>query len=256
MFPELTVLQAMLGAVIVLLCSTLQAAIGFAFSLFAVPLLMMSLGLPLPYIVTIVLTASTAQRCVTIAKLHEFVGWRELYPMIGIGILALPVGLFLLRLISGQSQAVTRQCVGVLILLAMGMRLAFRMRPRKHIGRGWGLLASFLGGILNGFANIGGPPMVLWLYAHDWPRDRLRATILAWSLPMVPFQVTLLLWSFGQDILRAALLAACYLPLSFVGSFLGLSLGKRADEKQLRTIATALLILIGLYNVLQPFLQH
>ncbi|MCK5802999.1 MAG: sulfite exporter TauE/SafE family protein [Lentisphaeria bacterium] len=256
MFPELTYLQAALGAAIVLFCSLLQAAIGFGFSLFAVPLLMMSLGLPLPYIVTIALTASTAQRCVTVTKLHRSVGWRELWPMIGIGILALPAGLFLLRLISGQSQAVTRQCVGLLILLAMGMRLAFRTEPRKHIWRGWGLIASFLGGILNGFANIGGPPMVLWLYAHDWPRDRLRATILSWSLPMVPFQMTLLLWSFGEDILRSALLAACYLPLSFAGSFLGLSLGKRVDERQLRIIATALLILIGLYNVLHPFFHH
>ena len=252
MFPDVTFVQALIGGAVVVFCSSLQSAVGFGFSLFAVPLLLMTLGLPLPYIVTIAMAASTAQRCVTVAKLHSSVDWRQLRIMIVVGICALPVGLLFLRMVSGQSQTFTRQCVGALILVAMGMRLALRVKPHKHIWGGWGIIASFFGGILNGFANIGGPPMVLWLYAHDWPRDRLRATILCWSLPMVPFQLALLLHSFGGQVVRAALLAVCYMPLALGGGLLGHVLGKRVDKNQLRAVATFLLILIGLYNVLHP----
>jgi len=252
MLPDISLGQALAGALVILYCSALQASVGFGFSLFAIPLLLMTLKLPLPHIVLIAMTSSMTQRCIAVYKLRRSVGWRDLAPMIAAAILALPIGLLLLKYVSGQSRDTARQCVGALVLGAMLVRLTFRPKPRRRIHRMWDLLAGFAGGVLNGFANIGGPPLVMWLYAHDWPRERLRVTVVAWSLPLTPFQAVLIVHAFGADVLKGALLSFCYLPMTGLGSWAGLTLGKKFSVRWLRTVAASLLILIGVYNLFQP----
>lgn len=235
-------------------CSSVQSTVGFAFSLFGLPLLLL-LGLPLPETVALTTIASVLQRIFTVYSLRAHVNWRELLPMITIAALSLPLGTWLLRLLSTQSRTTAQQVIGGIIMLALLVQAVIRVAPRSRVPAGWGYLASMLSGILNGFGNIGGPPLVLWMHAHAWPNEKLRVTALAITLPLVPFQLVLLVLTFGGSVAKSIPVALTLLPLVFAGGMLGLWVGKKIHVPVLRTLAYLLLGLIAAYAMLKPYLR-
>ena len=66
--------------------------------------------------------------------------------------------------------------------------------PHTEVGA---LLAGMASGYMAGAFGMGGPPLVLWTMAHDWPAKKSRAFLWSNYLVFMPIQSCLLLWLFG-----------------------------------------------------------
>ena len=240
-------------ALIVLLGATVQTAVGFAYSLITLPLFL-QVGLTLPQAVTMSFVTSTIQRVFFIVKKRGEVNWSKLRVPIVFCVLAMPIGIYLLGIVSNESKTIVKQMVGALVFLTVVVRLTVRVKPKQRIAPGWAVLAGVCSGVLNGLANIGGPPIILWVYSHEWRKEFLHAASIAISMPVIPFQAGMLLWKFGGDLLPTMLTGLCMAPLALLGVFLGLYLNTKVNVKALRIVVMTLLIVIGVIYLLHPYI--
>jgi uncharacterized membrane protein YfcA len=244
------VLNALPAWLVILLCSFIQGVFGFAFSLFALPLLLL-MNYNLPDAVALSVISSAAQRILFIYHMREFVEWRSLKMIIFFGILGLPVGLLVLIRIAGQSQETIQQFVGGLLVLTVIIYMSLRPKPQNALAQFWGLCAAFFSGFLGGMANIGGPPFVFWVYSHNWPALQLRATTVGFAVAMIPFQFILLYLAFHFSIFDAFLVGLFSFPLVYIGTRIGIWVGHKIKVEKLRFAVFALLFVMGLYHLLE-----
>lgn len=232
--------------------SIIQSSLGFGFSLVSLPFLLAG-GFSLPEAIGFNISASAVQRIFMLKRMHAHVPWKKITPLIGIALLTLPLGWMLLRELTMLPEERIDQTFGAILLLTILLREIIRPTPREQIAAFWGYLAAAVSGIMQGLANIGGPPIIIWIYAHDWTNERLRIVLMAYSLPLVPLQVALLIWAFGIEVTQTLLAGLLLLPVIFLGNRLGLYLGGRLPVPQLRLWVTGLLVLLGLNFMLSPF---
>jgi len=246
--------QVALQGGILLFCAFIQSTVGFAFSLFSNSLLLMA-GLALPETVMLSLLGSAFQRLLMTSSLRQHVAWREILPLSAVSLLTLPLGVSLLWLCSKQSLAFAKICLGSLLLVVLLVQWFAKVPPRERVARGWGWLAAASSGVLGGFANIGGPPLVLWIHAHDWAAEKIRVSLPAMTMVLVPVQLVLMLGTFGTAVLPSARQALVVAPAIVVGTGVGLTVGKRLSQAQLRTVAFVLLLVTCLACILEPVLR-
>ncbi len=241
----------LLQAGILLFCSFVQSAVGFAFSLFSNALLLQA-GLALPETVVLSTLASTLQRLLMTIRLHLHVVWRHTLPMSGICLLTLPLGILILKLLSRQSLPTVKAGVGMLILAILLVQAAWKVRPQERLHRGWGILAAATSGLLTGLANIGGPPLLLWVHAHDWPNERTRVTVMAITTVLVPMQMLLMFGTFGSTVFPSASQFLMLIPAVALGTAAGMAAGRRLSKPRLRLAALGLLAIVCLVSILEP----
>lgn len=249
----LTVSQLLPVGIVMMLAAAIQSAVGFAFTLFAVPILL-SAGLSLPQSIALVFIHSLFQRIHMCAHLGRDVKWRKVLPLAPAALIGLPVGLRLLTLTLGLDHSYIKATVGAVILALVIIRLSVHVEPREHIHWAWGQLAGLSSRILRGLLNAGGPPMVLWAYAHKWTNPQLRVSAPAVSLVSVPPQAALLWIKFGEGFPVVCGQSLLLVPITLLGGWVGVNLGHRIPPERLRPIAYALLAVIGLKSVLAPWL--
>lgn len=240
---------------IMLFCSFVQSAVGFAFSLFSNALLLLLTDIALPDVVMLSILASTLQRLMMTVRMRKHVDWHQTLPMSGISLLALPAGIYLLKLCSQQNVATIKVSVGVLILLILAIQTLWKIQPRQRLSSGWGVLAALVSGVMGGLANIGGPPLVLWVHAHDWPNEKTRVTLMAITTVLVPVQIVLMILIFKRNLIPSVWQIAVLLPSVFTGTVLGMAIGHRLSKSRLRIIALSLLTLISFICILEPMLK-
>ncbi len=241
---------ALQGAIL-LFCAFVQSAVGFAFSLFSTSLLLLA-GLALPETVMLSTLASTLQRLLMTSRLWRHVDWHVTLPLSGVCLVTLPIGILLLRFCARQNIGEVKMGMGVLVLAVLALQTAWRVRPRQVLNRSWGVLAAAASGVLTGLANIGGPPLLLWVHAHDWPNEKTRVTPMAITTILVPVQVALILTAFGWQVFPSAVQAVTLVPAVVIGTWGGIAAGGRLSKPRLRAVAFSLLALICLVSIVGP----
>ena len=146
-------------------CALVQGAAGFAFSLFAVPLLLLA-GYDFPNAVAITFLASLLPRFIMIVQLWRSIQWRSLLVPALFMFLLLPLGVLALRMLGSSGAEVVKRAIGWFVLSVLLVRHLVKITPKDRIPWGWGALAGGLSGFLQGLSNVGGPPIVLWAMAH------------------------------------------------------------------------------------------
>lgn len=241
---------AKIASVMILGC-IIQGSAGFGFGLFALPILLF-LDFPLPEAVMIVIVGSAMQKISAVAYLRRSVDWKEILPYMLLGLAALPLGVYLMVQVSFLDQAAIKQIIGSCIVILLLLQRQGVISARETVHRFWGYLAGFFSGLLNGLANIGGPPLVLWILAHRWTNEKMRVTALAFSLVFVPFQILLLMLAFGSPILQPLVKTFLVTPVILLGSWVGLKIGAKISREHLRIYMQSLLFLIALAAVIGP----
>lgn len=237
---------------LIVFCSIgIQAMIGFGNALIATPLLL-SLEMPLTDIVVITTVTSAFQRLIFGYQMRQFAQIKKFTPVVIALFFGVPIGIYILGIVSEENQAEVKQVIGVLILLTVFIQLSVKIKPRKSINRIWGYLAGLFAGILNGFANIGGPPLIIWVYSHNWMKEQLRAAPLLLSIPMIPLQLGLLFYYFDIAI-EVFLFALLLFPVALFANQMGQIVGKKFNMMTLRKIVITSLGGIGFYYVFQPY---
>jgi uncharacterized protein len=252
-FMELSVWQYAAVSLILFAGSIVQGAVGFAAGLFGIPLLVLT-GIPFPDAVAISLAASAPQNIIPAWLLRREIDFsRALRPVL-IRIALLPLGVFALDLVSRQSETLASQVVGAVVLAIVAVQRGFSAKPCEHLHPAWEWTAFSLSGFLLGFCGMGGPPMVLWVLAHDWPMNRARAFLFFLAATSVVPQAVFLWLRFGTTASQAMLLGAAATPAVLAGLWCGLYLGRLAPDRALRRISIGLLILVALSAMVKPYL--
>lgn len=229
----------------------IQAMIGFGNALIATPLLL-SAGLPLTDIVALTTTTSIAQRLIFGYQMKQYALVKLYMPVILTIFVGLPIGIYILGVISGESQEIVKQAIGILILITVVIQLTVKIKPKEQVANFWSYLTGLSSGILGGFANIGGPPLVIWVYAHNWSKEQLRAAPLLLSIPMIPLQLALLYFNFDIS-LKILLFGLLLTPAILLANQLGQRIGRKFNMQTLRIMVIASLGMIGIYYVVQPY---
>jgi len=235
--------------------SVVQGAVGFAAGLFGIPLLMLT-GVSFPDAVAISLVAAAPQNIIPAWQLrHEIDYRRALRPML-IRYALLPLGVCVLWLVGHGSKDAASQIVGVIVLLVVAAQRALHVSPQERLHIGWEWLAFGLGGFLLGFCGMGGPPMVLWVLAHDWSMNRARAFLFyIFATGLIP-QAVLLWLFFGTEVVDAMLLSAAALPVVLLGLWCGLILSRQIPDQLLKRASVVVLVLIAIGAISMPYLKR
>lgn len=243
---------ALIG-LIIFLAGAAQSAVGFGYALFATPLLVW-LGLPLQNVVTMVATCSMLQSMLGAYQLRSAVPWRPVWTATWLRVGFVVLGLTLLKRLAGLHIEQIRLSIGVILCLLVAMQLILRPRPAASLHWGWALLAFTGSGLLAGVCGMGGPPLVLWVMAHDWPPEKTRGFLFGAFATSIPPQLFFLSLTFGPAILWSAALGVALLPLVYLGSRVGLPLGSRMNRDKLRAVAYVILAAIGLSAIIPALL--
>ena len=238
---------------ILFICSTIQGAVGFAFNIFAIPLLIWS-GLSLPVSITITSIPIFMQSLTSSYKLKEYIKWKEVAIGSILRYLGLPLGIFLLTLINGFNKDDIKQIVGIVILLIIVLQYFFKTGSVDKVGFLWTFIAFFSSGIFLGMISMGGPPVILWVMAHKWDALRIRAFLSALFFIASPFLLFLLYYTFGHELLKYFIVGLSFTPIVVIGTLIGVKLGNYLNHIVLKKIIIFLLITTSLVSVLSPYL--
>ncbi len=249
----MTTLQIIeVSAALVFACA-LQGAVGFGAGLFAIPLMVWA-GVGLPESIAVTLGGVMVQTAWNLYRYRDHVSLRDTLPLFYLRVLTLPVGIVLLGVLVSFGQARVKQAIGGMLLLVLVLQWAMKVKPRDHVGWGWTVLAGCASGLTAGLVGMGGPPVVLWVMAHDWPAKKARAFLWATFLMLSPVNTVLLVWKFGGGIWGPVLLGLCLAPLVVLGSEAGMRAGGLMSRQRLRAAAFGLLLLLALASLLGPML--
>jgi uncharacterized membrane protein YfcA len=233
--------------------SFVQGAVGFAAGLFGIPLLVMA-GVSFPDAVAMSLIAAAPQNIIPAWQLRHDIDFRRaLRPML-IRYALMPVGVFVLWLVGRESKDSASQLVGVLVIIIVAVQQLFHVHPQPRLHPAWEWLAFGMGGFLLGLCGMGGPAMVLWVLAHDWPMNRAKAFLYYIFATGLPVQALLLWLFFGMEMVNAMVLSAAAFPSVLLGLWCGLYVARLVPDRMLRRLCVAVLILIGASAILTPYL--
>lgn len=248
--------QLLIAVAVVMFAAGVQSAVGFGAGMIIVPVLIW-VGLPIEHALALMSGAVFAQLSVKLWTYRREVPWQEvLWPMGAARLLGYAPGFALLWLLANQDTSVVKQSVGAMVLLALGLQLGLRVKPRKRLAQGWAWLAGTSGGMTAGAVGMGGPPLVLWVVAHDWPNKKARLYLWASFWILMPLQLTVLVILFEPiEQLKLICVGLATLPVALVGMSCGLWVGHRIPKRELRGAMIVLLLILGLTSLLGPMLE-
>jgi uncharacterized protein len=209
--------QMMLVSVALISACALQGAVGFGAGLFAIPLMVWA-GVGLPAAIAVTLGGVVVQTGWNLYRYRGFVRFRDTLPLFFLRVLTLPVGVGLLGVLVTFGQVRVKQAIGVMLLLVLGFQWVLKVKPRERVCWCWTVLAGCASGLTAGLVGMGGPPVVLWVMAHDWPAKKSRAFLWATFLMLSPVNALLLVYEFGGEMWWWMLLGLSLAPLVVVGS--------------------------------------
>lgn len=242
---EFDISQILLIGFAIFASSIVQGAIGFAVALIAVPLFLKA-GLTLPQSVFVVLFCALVQNLVGLRRTWSEIEVKSLIKPASFRIALIPIGFLLMSWFDSFDKHELARIFGGVLLLVLILQISLRIRPRNKVHWGWTATAMASSGIAQGAIGTPGPPIAFWVMAHDWSSNRSRGTLFfLFTTGAIPHCLLLMSAYHFSSTLVALKIAAIGLPVSFLGSMIGLKLGERCEKKRLRKIAFATLAILA-----------
>jgi uncharacterized membrane protein YfcA len=222
------------------LAGFLQGLSGFGFGLIAMALLPMVLDLAdTQAVVTVVSLVVCTANAVTLWRHFLWTGTAVLLISVGVGV---PIGFALLTQLPADT---VRRWLGGALCFMVGFEASFGGRAWRYPA--WTQpLVGLAGGALAGAFNIGGPPLVAYLYSQPWSKQRIAATLsvlfvgcglVRLSLLAQANELTPIAW-------RAAVWSVAPMTLALLA---GNRLLDRIPQRALRFAVYAVLLALGVY---------
>ena len=160
--------------------------------------------------------------------------------------IGIPVGFFGLRMLDGEY--IIRILGLVLIAITLAEFLQYRIK-RLTIPEKSGTAFGFLGGVLAGSFNVGGPPLVVYAYSRGWAKVTSVAVLQTAFLAGGVIRNSLVAGAglFTPELIK---LIAFSMPTAIIAVWLGKKTLDRMPRDQLKKIVFAMIFLLGLRDLI------
>ena len=194
----------------------------------------------------IVMTGLTIH-VIALARLYKELDFKFLLPFLGLGVLGVPIGTWLLSQIAAEP---FRLAVGALLFLYGAGLLAMRNPPvLKAGGKFLDAIAGGIGGVLGGLAGMSGAIPAAWCGLRGWPKQQARGVAQPYILAMHILSLASMAWA-GLMTWETATRFLWGLPAIIVGTVIGIALYRRLNEQLFRRLVLAMLAVSGLTLVI------
>ena len=232
--------ESIVAAVLILsLAAFVQSVSGFGMALVATSAL--PLVMPLKEAVSLVAVFNLFVSTVTLWHHRTEFSWKAAWPILVCLCAGIPVGFFFFHATDGT--LLVRALGGVLVLIAI---FDLRFSPKRDYRLpGWSVVPLGLtGGVAGGAFNVGGPPVVAYVYSQDWEKARnvavLQTVFLAGGLTRNALMGTT--GDYTRELFEV-------LAWTVVPAALAIALGKRAlhliPKQRLRTGVFLFVLVLG-----------
>lgn len=233
-YEILLLVVAILGA-----AGFVQGLTGFGFGMTAMSLLPSILGLVTAQAV-VTLTSTAACLLMAAVTLRE-VPWSSLR-WLWLGTVAgVPLGFFMLE---SLPRGMVTRVLGLLLCSVVVFEFVVARRTSWRWPRWLEPIVGLASGTLTGAFNIGGPPLIAYIYSQPWSKEKHVAGITAVFLSGGLIRVALLL-SYNELPREAWTSAGWALPPMLAAIVCGNRLLRRIPQRQLRTGVFAVLFVLG-----------
>ena len=230
----------------------LQGTVGFGMGMFSIPLLVWS-GLSLPQAIAATLPAVLVQSSFNCWQHREHLPWKPAITLFVLRASTVPLGIWLLSMMVEWDPSRIKQMIGAFLLTALATIWAVKPTPVPKVRAGWTIFAGTLSGTLVGLVGMGGPPVSLWVLAHDWPPITKRCCLWLSFLMLLPFHAAMLVWQFGSPLFQSLVTATVVAPATILGAIVGAKLGSQLNAKGLRIAMLSLLLFIAVRALVAPW---
>lgn len=230
------------AAIVILLGGLLQGTVGFGFSQFAIPLLVLAWASA--ELIPIMVILSLVMNILQLWELRADVQPRRIWPLMFAGVFGIPFGAYILKVADPGHLKVL---IGSLIILfTLAQILGLR---RKVQSESWAMAPiGFAGGVLNGSVSMSGPPLILFFSNQGMTKKEFKANLIAFFLfiNIATLPVFLLTGSLTVPVLESS---AFLMPGMVLGTLVGLRLANRIAEDRFRTGVLVLLLIFGCMSI-------
>ena len=227
---------------IIFFSSLIQGMTSFGFSLVALPLLAIFLGLDI--VVPILVALSLVLNLTIIFKLTGTIDIRKIFILLVAGIIFTQFGV---KILVYTDENILKLFVGILLVISSfilykGYKINMKQKKLSY------LIAGISSGLLNGSLSFGGPPIVVMLAAENEGRDNFRKNLTFYFLCLNIFTVPSFFFNnlLGKTHLTFLIMG---IVATILGSFIGVAIGNKTGEKNFRKLTLGLIGLMGIITI-------
>ncbi len=235
--------ESLLAGLILFSAAFVHGLAGFAFALFAVPLL--SLLWPLKEVVPLMALLGFVVNAVLLLSLKRYF---HIYRVLSLSLGAVP-GVITGVIFLSQAPEIQLKVILGLTLISYGIWGLINLRPKILVSDRWGYFFGFLAGALGAALNTPGPPVVVYVTLKGWPKDEVKSTLQGYFLILLIGIITAHLAK-GFIIKQTFDRFLTFLPEVLLGLFLGHRLYYHLTIGLYLRILYLLLILAGLLSLI------
>ncbi len=173
---------------------------------------------------------------------------KKVLPMIVALLAGIPVGVYGLSTVDTNSMRIV---ISVLVLIMVGM-LALNMRIVFATGTKTSVTGGVIGGIIQGMAGIGGPPIVALLLSRRDSPDTTRANIVVMMSILIIASIPVF-WFFGLVSPRSLILGGLAAPIYLLAAYLGSRYFRTGGSGIYRSMALLILALTAISTLVLSF---
>ncbi|HRY23586.1 MAG: sulfite exporter TauE/SafE family protein [Geminicoccaceae bacterium] len=200
-------------------------------------------ALPATSVPPMIVFTSVIAQLMALHRLRQSFDWRGVSPYLAGGVLGLPFGIMALQVASASLLRVT---VGIFLVAYALVQLSAIRNWSVGTWGGWraDMAIGGGGGFLGGFAGLSGPLPLIWLQLRGGPSTRQRMTYQPFNLIILALAGLgmLLAGQIDGSVVRAV---AWCLPVTVLGTWIGLRLYSAAGEALFKRIVLILLLISG-----------
>ncbi len=243
--PDLQIftLPRVLAACAVVFSSFVRGVAGFGLSLTLAPILLLIIE-PTP-VVIINLFLAIFSNIVVLSLSFKKVRFKPLLPMIISSAFGIPVGAWIIHIVSQQTLKILIS--GVTIVFAILLSVGFgRTFARERLFSG---ISGFFSGVLTSSTSLGGPPVVLFMHSQKWEKEIIHPSLAvfftftnSWSLVALSIS--------GLVNGKTAMSALSLAPALLIGTGMGILVFRRINSRYFRWFSMLVIFCTGILGIL------
>ena len=228
--------QLLLAAMAVFIGGFLRGFVGFGGALVVVPI--MALAFTPKFAVALHAITELPGIIQLLPTAVRHCDRKTVLPMILALVISTPLGVYVLTAVDTDTMRIV---ISALVLFMVAM-LAWNTRIVYAAGMRVSVIGGVIGGIIQGAAGIGGPPVVTLLLSRGNDPDTTRGNIVVMMSSMVLIALPFL-WIYGLISVRTLILGGLCAPVYLLATYLGSRYFRTGGSDMYRVIALSILAL-------------